>query len=155
MKKIALLLAGAATVAAMAIPAEARAPVTLTAKLTGDAEVPGPGDADGKGSAEVLLTIKKSRPKAKVCFDLSYMKIDGATAAHIHEGGPTEAGDVVVELFNDPAGLPSPGAFEGCLKEAKSVVKPIKKNPEGFYVNVHNKEFPGGAIRGQLSQRGN
>ena len=150
MKKVAMLAAGVAVVAAIAIPAEAKAPISLAAAVSGEAEVPGPGDPDGKGSADLTVTIKKDRPKAKICFDLVLKKIDGATAGHIHEGGPTVAGDVVVTLFEDPAGLPVPGAFEGCVRAPKADVKPIKRNPEGFYVNVHNKEFPGGAIRGQL-----
>jgi hypothetical protein len=31
-------------------------------------------------------------------------------------------------------------------EEARDIVK----NPENYYVNVHNAEFPGGALRGQL-----
>ncbi len=27
----------------------------------------------------------------------------------------------------------------------------IATHPEDYYVNVHNAEFPGGAVRGQLS----
>ncbi|MBA3400981.1 MAG: CHRD domain-containing protein [Actinobacteria bacterium] len=30
----------------------------------------------------------------------------------------------------------------------------IIDHPEQYYVNVHNAPFPGGAVRGQLSNRG-
>ena len=28
----------------------------------------------------------------------------------------------------------------------------INRNPSAFYVNVHNGDFPNGAVRGQLSK---
>jgi hypothetical protein len=31
-------------------------------------------------------------------------------------------------------------------------MKRIRQNPENFYVNVHNADFPDGAVRGQLSK---
>jgi CHRD domain len=34
------------------------------------------------------------------------------------------------------------------------VVRSIRTNPSGFYANLHNVEFPAGAIRGQLSHFG-
>lgn len=30
------------------------------------------------------------------------------------------------------------------------LVRDILANPAGFYVNVHNAEFPNGTVRGQL-----
>ena len=31
-------------------------------------------------------------------------------------------------------------------------MKDIRQNPEGYYFNVHNGDFPGGAVRGQLTK---
>jgi hypothetical protein len=31
-------------------------------------------------------------------------------------------------------------------------LKPIIANPAGYYVNIHNADFPGGAVRGQLAK---
>ena len=60
--------------------------------LDGRKEVPGPGDKDGRGEAEVKVY------KAKVCYELEVERIKPATAAHIHRGGPSVVGDIVVEL---------------------------------------------------------
>jgi hypothetical protein len=32
----------------------------------------------------------------------------------------------------------------------RATIKAIKKNPSGYYVNIHTSDFPAGAIRGQL-----
>jgi hypothetical protein len=32
------------------------------------------------------------------------------------------------------------------------LIKAIRQNPEAYYVNVHNSDFPTGAVRGQLSK---
>ena len=65
---------------------------SLEASLTGEKEVPGPGDPNGRGEAEVKVH------KAKVCYELEVERIKPATAAHIHRGGPSVAGPIVVEL---------------------------------------------------------
>ena len=33
----------------------------------------------------------------------------------------------------------------------KNLLKDIIRNPENYYVNVHNTPFPNGAVRGQLA----
>ena len=116
-----------------------------TAQLSGAAEVPGPGDPDGSGTAAIRL-----RPEqGEVCFELTASNIGAATAAHIHEGAEGVAGPVVVPL--DPA--PSGGSSSGCVSDVDTaLIQNIVENPGQYYVNVHNEEFPDGAIRGQLGR---
>ena len=40
----------------------------------------------------------------------------------------------------------------GTVVVEKELVKEIRKNPEAYYVNVHNAAYPSGAVRGQLSK---
>ena len=115
----------------------------LTATLTGAAEVPGPGDADGAGSAKITL----NHGQGQICYELAVSNIGTATAAHIHIGAPDKAGDVVVGLD-----APADGSSDGCVNLDKDKIKALMDNPAGYYINVHNAEFPDGAVRGQLSK---
>ena len=115
----------------------------LEASLTGAAEVPGPGDPDGSG--EAFLTLNQGQ--GEICFQLSVSDIAPATAAHIHRGAEGVPGPVVVGLAP-----PTTGFSSGCVSVDRDLVKEIRHNPAGFYVNVHNAPFPAGAIRGQLGR---
>lgn len=116
----------------------------LTAELTGAAEVPNPGDPDGSGSAHVTL----NQGAGEVCFELTVSDIAPAVAAHIHVGAAGVPGPVVVGLSP-----PTEGSSSGCVTGVDpDLIKAIRQNPEAYYVNVHNAEFPGGAVRGQLSK---
>jgi hypothetical protein len=116
----------------------------ISATLTGAAEVPGPGDTDGTGTA----TFRLNQGKKQVCFDLSVSSIATATAAHIHRGAATVAGPVVVTLT-----APATGTSTGCVDNVSvALIKELRQTPEKFYVNVHNADFPNGAIRGQLGK---
>jgi hypothetical protein len=56
---------------------------------------------------------------------------------------------VVVTLFDGTV------VHKGCVTGLDSaVLKDIKRHPRQYYVNVHNSEFPDGAIRGQLKRSG-
>ncbi len=115
----------------------------LTATLTGAAEVPGPGDPDGRGTA----TIRLNQGQGKVCFALTASSITlPAAAAHIHVGGSTVAGPVVVGLTAPDA----TGVSAGCVSASRELITAIRKNPSNYYVNVHTSDYPAGAIRGQL-----
>lgn len=146
-RKLSLAGAVAALAVALAIPADAAAPaVQLSAKLKGANEVPGPGDPNGKG--DIFVAVRKAQ--RKVCFQLEFKRIQDPTAGHIHRGGPDDAGPVKIELFSGPAPLPGPTA-EGCVKNLKrKLLRRITNRPERFYVNLHNDDYPDGAIRGQL-----
>ena len=110
--------------------------------LSGAAEVPGPGDEDGDGFANFFL----SPTTGEICYDISVNGIEAASAAHIHEGGPDTAGQPVVTLQ-----APVEGSVDACVEADTAVVESIEADPAGFYVNVHNAEFPDGALRGQLA----
>jgi hypothetical protein len=111
--------------------------------LTGAAEVPGPGDPDGSGTAQITL----NQGQGEVCFTLTAEGIAPAAAAHIHVGTADVAGPVVV-----PLAPPADGSSSGCVSADAELIKAIRQNPENYYVNVHNAEFPAGALRGQLSK---
>jgi hypothetical protein len=137
-----MLLVAAVAVAgtAGAVQAEGR---TLSATLTGAAEVPGPGDPDGSGTA--TLTVNPGL--GQICYELSVSGIAPATAAHIHVGPVGVAGPVVVPL--EP---PTDGSASACAEVDRELALAILKSPSDYYVNVHNAEFPAGAVRGQLSK---
>ncbi len=112
----------------------------FVAVMLGSEEVPGPGDPDGFGIAKVNIQ------QNQVCVDVKVRRIATATAAHIHSAPEGTAGPVVV-------GLPTPdinGLSAGCVSIATSAAQAIRENPDNYYVNVHNADYPAGAVRGQL-----
>lgn len=114
----------------------------LSATLTGAAEAPGPGDPDGSGSASLQL----NRGQGEICYELAVSNIAPATAAHIHVAPAGVPGPVVV-----PLAPPTSGSSSACAVVDRELVKAILKDPSAYYVNVHNAEYPAGAVRGQLS----
>jgi hypothetical protein len=123
--------------------------VKATAQMNGVKEVDNAGnpsgDMDGSGTADFKLKKKKKQ----VCFDIDFQNIQDPFVAHIHPGKAGVNGEPLITLFEDTA-LTSPQ--EGCVRAAKSDIKDIIERPKSFYVNIHNDEFPLGAIRGQLKK---
>jgi CHRD domain len=117
------------------------------------------GDPNGRGEAYVFGI---DGDPTTLCYILTADKIAqleaGGGMAHIHKGAAGSNGPVVVNLA-----FPLGGDAADCLTEGETnkfavdangnplvTVAEILGNPAGFYVNVHNSEYPGGAIRGQL-----
>jgi CHRD domain len=147
-------LATTAALAAAALGATAIAgyggtdPNKLRAGLSGAREVPGPGDSNGSGNASITL---KPRTK-RVCFNITFSRIGRPVAGHIHRGGSRVAGPVVVPLFESANGVTSP--HSGCEGNvSRGLIRDIREHPGRFYVNLHNRAFPDGAVRGQLRRR--
>ena len=137
----AVLAAGIGTTVLTAGPASAGHEVTvLTTQLDGKEEVPTKGDRNGRGTATVFGVDGDPQ---RLCYALLVDKIEPATGAHIHEGAAGEAGPVVVHLAP-----PSDGDSAGCVQTEHA--QEILADPQDYYVNVHNGEFPAGALRGQL-----
>ena len=146
MRKLIVPLFGLALVLALvaAVSPVLAHEVELAATLEGEGERPNPGDPDGTGASSVIINDET----AQVCWGFSVSGITlPAAAAHIHKGEAGVAGDVVVPLSPPDA----QGNASGCVTADAAIVSAILQNPAGYYVNVHTSDFPGGAIRGQLS----
>ena len=122
----------------------------FTTTLTGEAEVNtagefNQGDLDGIGTATITLNYGQGT----VCWEIQVSGITlPASAAHIHEAPVTAPGPVVVPLSAPNAD----GVASGCTSVDREEIKEIIQHPEEYYVNVHNADYPGGALRGQLSK---
>ncbi len=131
----AVLVGGLSTTVAATTPAagsEQAGYQVLTARLRPS------GDPDGTGSARFRLY-----PAAgKVCARVTWDRIGAPNAAHIHRASD---GTVKVDLTgsvtdgkNCTTGVP------------KRLIRRILDSPRRFYFNVHNADYPAGAIQGAL-----
>jgi hypothetical protein len=148
---LALALAGPASAAKLGGAGADQGGRLFTTNLSGTAEVDpvtgelDAGDPDGSGSA--TLTVNPGQ--REVCYELSVKDITlPASGAHIHVGEAGETGPVVVPLTPPDAS----GVSSGCTEVSRELALAIIQEPEAYYVNVHTSDFPGGAIRGQLSK---
>jgi hypothetical protein len=118
--------------------------LSLQSTMLGANEVPGPGDANASGSTLVVLNANTGT----VCYVIKVKGLSSPiTKGHIHVGSASVAGPVVIP-FPLTGG---PDTFAGCTTAGKTLIQQIIDNPGGYYTNVHNAPFPGGAMRGQLS----
>lgn len=113
----------------------------LSATLSAKKEVGGKGPSGARGTFSATLK------GTKLCYKLTTSGLSKPLAAHIHKGTSKQNGNIVVDLQPKFSG----GKASRCVTVAAAVSKPILKKPAGYYVNVHTKKQPNGAIRGQVS----
>jgi hypothetical protein len=121
----------------------------LAANLSGSNEVnaagvPNQGDLDGGGVAAVTL----NQGQGEVCINMTLTNIVQPVAAHIHAAPAGTNGPVVVNFTSLISGF----TVNGCVSADPALIKAIRQHPELYYVNAHNIDFPGGAVRGQLTK---
>lgn len=134
------ILAFAVFVSMASVPAFASVD-TYAAFLYGAKEVPA-ADPDGFGAA----TLAIDNVAATVSWAFLALNIDlPLSGAHIHNGVAGSNGPVIVNFSGNLTGS---GLFDADLRQ----ITPTTAS--GFYVNLHNVAYPGGAIRGQLQYVG-
>lgn len=142
-------IAAAVTFATMGVVDAAHGGALTEGQFSGRAEVASGatnnrivGDPNGRGEAYVFST-----GDGVVCYVIEVDKIAPATAAHIHEAGAGTNGPVVVTLS-----APTNGSAAGCIDtgDADLAADITLGESSNYYVNVHNAEYPGGAVRAQL-----
>jgi hypothetical protein len=146
--------------------------IVLEAALDGRQEVGADrrvaGDPNGRGEAYVFGIDGNT---TTLCYVLQVARIGelslppgNGRQAHIHRGAFGVNGPVVVTIA-----WPQDGRAADCIAEDRilpngnpafsrdpdtgeplATVFEILMNPEQFYINVHNAEYPAGAVRGQL-----
>lgn len=113
----------------------------LQAGLNGQRERPNRADPDGSGFARVTIDTATG----EICYELTVRNIAPATASHIHRADRDAAGGVVQGLQ-----APTNGSSSGCVVNP-AVAAAVAADPSAYYINVHNSEYPAGAVRGQLA----
>lgn len=111
--------------------------------LFGDQEV----DTKGAGEdASADFMAEFDYKEARICYMLELTELKNFTAAHIHKGKVGENGPPVITLQLSDDGE------DVCETADVAVMKDIAANEAEYYVNVHTKKFPQGAVRGQLGK---
>jgi CHRD domain len=114
---------------------------TYAVKMAGAAETP-PGAPNGTAKAVVTLASKPG----KVCWTFESLSgVSNPTFAHIHVGVAGKSGNIVLPLSTG-----STLKTKGCVPASATLISQIAANPHGYYVNIHSKQYPSGAVRAQL-----
>ena len=145
-------------------PSTAAAP-TFTAALLPANENPPIVAPESSGQGTVTVTLNVTRDANQAITAATATFVVNLTAfpantpinlAHIHQGGPTMNGGVVVNLglANGEVLLSNgAGAFTKTnINVPVDIANGMLNTPANFYFNVHSAINPGGVARGQLTR---
>lgn len=147
-KVIALAIAATAIVGVQGAQAATKSStVTLNASATGmDVTMASNSKMGGAKTGSATAKFVVDTKKNTVCYSVTTKGLTGIVEAHIHAGAMGVDGSDVVPLL--PAKFNLKAAT--CVKVTNKLASDIAMNPAMYYVNVHTKAFPDGAVRGQL-----
>ena len=146
MKRVLVVVAMVLTAFGVATPTAFAEVQVLTVQL-----VPS-GDPDGSGVAVLRLDPDQDL----VCYVAVVRDISvptepapGVGSAHIH--GPLPATGIAIDLDTvfQATGTDTYIARD-CIEADSAAVDAVLANPALFYFNVHNAEYPAGAVQGSL-----
>jgi hypothetical protein len=137
-----LLASVLAAVAVSSAHAASRPVHTVSAVLTTRAVVPR-STASGSGR----IVIKLDAKAGTACWTITVRGLNGLLSAHVHKGRPGSTGRVVIPLG-------ATFAKKGCVTVPGSSLKAVAASPSRYYVDVHTRKSPNGAVRGQLRAGG-
>lgn len=155
-KLLALTLLGAASLVPATVSAQpvAEGGRKFTTPMSGAEECNaagtcGVGDTDGSATGSITVNVGQDR----VCWEFTNVaNVAPVNRGHIHKAPAGSNGGIVVDFFNVASGTQGP--LTGCTTTplGKDLLKDIIQNPEAYYLNLHNADFPAGAVRGQLEK---
>ncbi|GGC26508.1 CHRD domain-containing protein [Novosphingobium marinum] len=101
------------------------------------------GDSDGGGS----LLMEVDAETGRICYTLTARRIALTNSASLHQGEQWKRGPAVLALdVTGPDG-------DVCTAADPDLVRRMIAQPESYYVNISNWQFPDGALRGQLEAK--
>jgi hypothetical protein len=112
--------------------------------MTGAKEFPGPGDPDGTANGTLTL----NDVTGEISWNFTFANIATPSAMHIHAGSAGQANPPLIDL-----GVATSGGTDTLIDStiaSMSTVASILADPTAFYINIHNEQFIGGAVRDQL-----
>jgi len=135
-----ILVLAAAAATLLACATASRTPA-YCAELKGAGPASDALDPDASGTARLELVGTSIRFHVMTSPNLGKV-----VATHLHQGGAGVNGPMAIELNPGFEGT----AFEGSVPVDADLSARVLANPSQYYVKLHSRKFPGGAIRGQL-----
>lgn len=141
-------------------PAAPTATTTFSINANGAKEVtssgtPNQGDLDGTAVGTIRFDNGTGAgTTGSATINLTLTNLDVATidltGHHIHQAPSTTTGPIVID-FGDPDTIRSGNTLSGTITGLPAAtITALMSNPSGFYYNLHNAQFTGGAVRDQL-----